>query len=466
MNADSSADVFLTADHLIKATSLISAFPQKSKYRALLILAGNKASASGALRIAFSYYSCCLNFLSACPWEDGVDASYTETLKLHLNVAELAWWANDLTLALTLLREIFLHSKSPVDRTPAWRLQSKIHFQQQNYKDGLQDIFNCLHELELPAIRQDITQEEVDELFEQLKNEINRRGFSNLRDSPTCEDVRILSIMGILQDACTVSYWQSPQLVDIMALHLVQSSLFYGMSSASGCGFAWLGKFSIVANKCILLHSILITVFVFPGTTAAEKYGLYEFGGENGELAIALCDKHSGHSEIARGYVLNAVFLDQWKQRHLRTGKPFHEKARKHALSGGDKLYSAFSLLHSSALDFYVGENLSDTLQQLQLSLEEVRDLNNDVAVLFVSIIRTILALQGKTYLEKDNIFGDDSFCEQDFIEERCRYSTNPLVPMNWYRSFKMLPLVLYGFYEKAVELGFECIKTLHSHPW
>ncbi|RUS21247.1 hypothetical protein BC937DRAFT_93220 [Endogone sp. FLAS-F59071] len=437
---DASADVFLTADHLIKARFLISAFPQKSIYRALIIRAGDKASTAGALRIAFSYYSCCLNLLSECPWEDGMDTSYTETLKLHLNVAELAWWANDMTLARTLLREVFLHSKSPIDRSPAWRLQIKMHFQQQNYKDGLQDVFNCLHELGLPDIRQDVTQEEVDELFEQLKNEINRRGFGNLRDSPPCEDVRILSIMGVLQEACTVSYWQSSHLIDMMALRLVQSSLLHGMSSASGCGFAWLGA-------------------------AAEKYGLYEFCSEIGELAIALCDKHSGHSEIARGYVFNAVFLHQWKQRHMRTGKPFHEKAYKHALSGGDKLYSASALIHIGIIDFFVGENLSDTLQQLQLSLEEVRDLNSDITALFVAIIRTILALQGKTYLEKDNIFGDDSFCEQDFIEERCRYSTNPLVSMNWYRSFKMLPLVLYGFYEEAVELGFECIKTLHCHP-
>ncbi|RUS27373.1 AAA ATPase domain-containing protein, partial [Jimgerdemannia flammicorona] len=439
---DASAEVFLIADHLIKSACLIAAFPQKSKYRAILGRAGDKASSSGALKMALSYYSCCLDLLTASPWKFGLDSSYIETLQLYLKVAELARWSNDTARAISLLKDVFSHAESPVDRTPAWRIRSQMHYLQQNYRDGLHDLFQCLRELGLQGIRLDITQDEVDELFYQLKGDIVRRGFNGLCDTPPCEDPRILSIMGVLQEAATVSYWHSPQLVDMMAMRLVQTSLVYGMSSASGPGFAWFGG------------------------AAANRYELYSFAADLGELVVALCEKYSGHSEIARGYIAYALLLHQWKNRHIRTGMTFFEKAYKHALSGGDNVYSASALLHIGVIKFYIGENLDDTVEQLQRGLDESRETSsNTISLLFTGMIRTILALQGKTYATADAIFDDEFFREEDYVEESCKNTTDTLIPMSWYWSFKIVPLVLYGYYEKAAELGFDCIKGLDCHP-
>ena len=81
-------------------------------------------------------------------------------------------------------------------------------------------------------------------------------------------------------------------------------------------------------------------------------------------------------------------------------------------------------------------------------------------------VIRTAKALQGQTYIDTPYVFdGDDGFSDTHFLTESCKHSSNPALLLNWYESFKLIPLVLYGHLDTAIEVGYRCFSTFHGHP-
>ncbi|RUP47930.1 hypothetical protein BC936DRAFT_145161, partial [Jimgerdemannia flammicorona] len=437
------ADVFLTADHLMKASELISTFVKKSPYRDVLVQAGDKASIAGAHAMALNYYKYAMKLTNEASWLDSPDSSYEKTLHLFVRAAELNWVVGNPATSEALLEEIFKHSRTPLDRAPAYQIQHRLFFQEKKHKNGGDALFTCLRELGLTGVKTDITREQLDEIFEQTKQEILQVGFSQIAQIGPCQDKTVQTIMDVLQEACTAAYWLSQlSLLFFIAAKLVSASLKNGMTKVSGIGF------------------------VFFGIAAVEGYQQYEIGQEIGELGVKIGEKYGRCYDCGRGKFLYTCFLDQWKH-HLRETIPMYNECHELSLSAGDRIYASFSKVHIVTSSFHIGEYLSQVMQEAQLCFNEVHNWSPsaDTNILVVSLMRTILALQGNTYLSEQGIFDDENFSDVAFVQENCDASSNPTVPMNWYLSYKMLPLVLYGFNEAAINLGFECISTMHCHP-
>ena len=117
---------------------------------------------------------------------------------------------------------------------------------------------------------------------------------------------------------------------------------------------------------------------------------------------------------------------------------------------------------------FFTGYNLNETLRKAEASFEEIHSWSPTVDhnCLIMCIIRAIKALQGHTYVYTPNVFdGDDGFSDEHFLTESCKYTPNPELPLNWYESFKMIPLTLYGHIDTAIETGYRCFETIDGHP-
>ncbi|RUS18131.1 hypothetical protein BC937DRAFT_89117, partial [Endogone sp. FLAS-F59071] len=440
---NSTADVFLAADHLMKASELVSSLSKISPYRDVLIKAGDKASVAGAHAMALSYYKFALKLTNEASWLDDFDSSYEKTLHLYLKAAELNWVAGNVDSTEALLKKIFQHSRTPLDRAGAYQIQQRLFFLEKKHTNGSDALFNCLRELGVTGVKSDLTQEELNEAYEEAKQEVLRIGFDNIANLGPCKDKTLKTIMDVLEDACTAAYWlaQLP-LMFFVSAKLVSASLKFGMTNVSGIGF------------------------VFFGIAAVEGYRQFEFGQEMGKFGVTIGEKYGRQYDRGRGRFLYTCFLAQWKH-HIRETIPMYKQIYTLSLSAGDRIYASFARLHFVISMFHSGEHLSQVLEEAQSCFNEVHSWSSsaDTNILIVSLIRTVLALQGNTYLTEQGIFDDETFCDADFVLENSNASTNPTVPMNWYLSYKMLPLVLYGYNNAAIDLGMECLSTIHCHP-
>ncbi|KAI8379176.1 uncharacterized protein BYT42DRAFT_316414 [Radiomyces spectabilis] len=448
---DPEADIFLTADHFIKSLDLIKRFKHRTKYRQVLIKAGTQASCSGALQISKTYYANAMLLLTHSPWEDGPDSSFQETLDLYMKLTYAYWWYNRHTEATRLLEEIMLRTADrPIERAQAWRIQARMYFQQQQNDKGLETIMTALVELGVagldPSMIDSIDDTCVVKEYQQLKAQILEVGFDALAKTERCEDRRILVVMSLLNEACSGAYWMRPYLVDAIAVKLIQLSLQYGFGAATGGGFVWLG-------------------------CTASRLGEYSFGAQLGNFGLNINDQHAGNSEIARSIIIYHVALAQWTGCHYRDYIYQYQRAYKFAIAGGDKLFAAMALFQVASTLYFTGFNLSEIHTHLKKSMDECKQSGSqDVEILNTSLSRCILALQGRTVIERTTLIDDimdakDPFQESKFLETIYRRNIHPDNPLHCHWSLKIMLFFQYGYRQEAVDLGFKLFETSIPHP-
>jgi hypothetical protein len=352
-------NVFLIADHFVNCIGLVRMLDKRKPYREVLARAGDEACSSGALPVAEVYYSCALSILDEeieKRWEDSADNSFQETLSIYMKVLELRLsnnkevndsnqdtesvsdktFANDDFLtwknAITdskfvtegsvledgeeincLITQIMTYTeKCTCARAQAWKIQARICFKQSQYRQGIRNILEGLYELGI-SVNTNITELEVIEYYQLLKPKIVERGFEKLLEVGMCEDGKQMAIMLLLHEACTGAYWINPTLVEFFALKICELSLEYGYTAASGCGFIWAG-------------------------CTATRVQEFDLGGQIGKFGVALSEKHSGNSEIARAIIAHYTMLAPWTGIHVQEYIYQYQKAYRHAVAGGDQV--------------------------------------------------------------------------------------------------------------------------------
>lgn len=442
MDKTSNVDSFWVADHLKAAIRLIKAFDRKARHRAVLVQAGDKAYASGAHGLAYSYYAGAEELLSTNAWTDGYDSKYQETLHIYTRLAEVSWFiGSDVTPKL--LATIFKNAKSAIDRAAAYRIQHRYYFSRKEHQKESTTLLECLAELGLDSLELDLSDEQLRQVYEATRDEVLKVGLEKLSDLPVCDDRLIRTRLSILEEICLWAFWMSDNKAILSAgAAFVQKTLKDGATPTTGVGF------------------------VFFGVAAMQLFKAYEFGQQIGEVGISLCDKYGGNSESARARCLYGSFLSSWKY-HYRDSLPMFRQSLKQSLLGGDRIYATFSHLYIVMNMFLCGEHMSDTLREAKLCLDELTSWSGSVgaSALVTSVIRTILAFQGKTYLTEHGIFDDKDFEESSFVVEIYQQNPDSGLPIYWHFALKLITLVLYGYDEVAYRIGREYTQLADMQP-
>ena len=162
------------------------------------------------------------------------------------------------------------------------------------------------------------------------------------------------------------------------------------------------------------------------------------------------------------------MFIRQWTH-SLQGNLAKHTRpAVQFSLSAGDRIYLTVNQVHVTISMFYCGYHIADTLRESEQIYEDVYAWSptTDMNAFIMSIIRCCKALQGQTYVDTPNVFdGDDGFNDKHYLAESSKGASNPEVAQNWYESYKMIPLTIYGHYNAAIETGNRCIMTMSAHP-
>ncbi|KAG0180179.1 hypothetical protein DFQ28_001693 [Apophysomyces sp. BC1034] len=424
-------DTFWVADHVKAAVHLINTYDKKARYRAVLVQAGDKAYHSGAHNLAFSYYACAQALLSSDPWTDGSDSKYLETLHLYTRLAEISWFLG-YEMTPSLLSTILTNAKSAIDRAAAYRIQHRYYWARKEHQEKASILLECLRELGIENIALDHSDEELRELYECTRREVLEVGLHRTSELPVCESRLIRTRLAILEEVAILS----------VGSRLVVKTLNHGTSPTTGVGF------------------------VFFGIAAMHIFKAYEFGQQIGEVGVSLCNKYGGNSESARAHYLYGAFLSSWKY-HYRESVPMFRRALKQSLLGGDRTYATFAHLQVVMGMFFCGEHLSDTLREARLCSKEAHrwDDSAGTSILITTVIRVILALQGRTYLTEDGIFDDKDFSDVAFVADMYEQSPDSGLPIYWHFALKLIVLVLYGYDEAAVKIGNQYAQLADMQP-
>lgn len=393
--------------------------------------------------MAFSYYKAAISLLN--PLTAWKGDSYAGTHGLYTNAVSLSWVVGEYDDTETYLDAIFEHTIDAIDRVTAFRIQHKYFFARQMHDEGSKALRTCLAELDVEDFNLNVSREELDRSYTHVTQLINNMGMEALSNMHLCEDPKLKAVMSIIEEMCTVAYWLGNQTeMFYLAIKVVSLSLAEGLSSVSGIAL------------------------IFLGLCAVEFHHEYRYGEELGGAGMAIVEKYGGNNEKGRAIFLYNNFLLMWNY-HQKDCIPYYRQSLKYSLAAGDRIYASFSYLHIASFMFFAGENLAETLVEAESCYEDIHGWSSsaDTNILIMSVIRTIKALQGHTFnTNPEEIFdGEDGYSDSHFIAESCSQSSNFEVPLNWYDSFRMLPLVLYDHYDYAIAVGYMCIRAMHNHP-
>lgn len=437
-------DKFWVADHVKAAIHLIKDSRIKGSYRRVLVQAGDKAFDSGAHKLAFSYYSAAQELLTTIdsPWQDGEDAKYPETLHLYTRLAEISWFM-DYDLTKVYLNNILSNARSPIDRAAAYRIQHRYRWSRMGSQESAPILLECLHELGVDDIEMNLSEMALEDLYKATKKEVLQTGLKQVLELPVCDSRLIRTRFSIMEELCLWAYWTNDMRAMLsVGSRFLSKTLRYGTTPSTGVGF------------------------VFFGIAAMQLFKAYKFGEQIGEIGVSLCNAYGGNSESGRARYLYAGFLSSWKYPYQES-IPMSRLAMKQGLLGGDRIYSTFAHLHVVIGNLLSGENMADNLREAKNCLEETDIIGETVgtSILATTIIRVILALQGKTRLAEGAIFDDNEFQELEFVKSAKEDHADANVQLYYYYSMKSILLGLYGFDNACVELNGQHIHMADSLP-
>ncbi|VDC01932.1 unnamed protein product [Peniophora sp. CBMAI 1063] len=441
MLAEPVPDIFQIAKHTQKCLPLLRRHQKRSELLNLLIAAGEAAQERGAHEQAYQSYLTAQMLLDSDMWTSNIK----RTLSLYLRLAELALWRGDLQDAQEYISDCLPRAEEPIDKATVLKLRSQCHWQNDRADASMKDVVLALEAL---GIDLDFSQDpdEVNTMFEQVKNEVLAAGFDAILSMPRCQDEKIDLAVNLLGDAGIGSYWQSRAVMtDVAGLMIIRLALRHGMSPGTGLGF------------------------LFVLQASAETRELYRFSSDLGKMALRISDRFGSNSEKCRSLVMFSAVVSAYDNAHIRANNPRLQLAADYALSAGDRVYGALASMYAIQTRFFTAEHLDELLAAAEESYAKINvwAAKGHVAVFSMSLLCCVRAFAGATInTSAATIFDTTLFSESEFIVE-LQTSDFSAMALAWHYSYKVAALYCLGYISEAVELGFtvyEMRKALPNH--
>lgn len=429
-----------TASHICKSTEIISErITHRHSYRKLLFDCAQSAAESGARPTAKEFYENCFNLLQKDPWIDGnEDVYYDETLQLYIRAAECYLYLGQFSEAKRLLAEIFANAKTPVDKAPAWVLQSRVLQQEGDSPAAFQALKQCLAALGI-RVDDEPTFEKCDREFERLSLKIQSMSTDTLLSETMTKDSNLAAVGAVLVETISAAFWTNTLVFYQMSLVMVNTQLTCGNFPQAGMG---------------LLHL---------ATIALSRFNMVKFATEIGELSLRLMDSCRDPYTMGRGGTIYSLFVGHIHL-NLQASLSQLEGALEYAIQAGDRTSTILNFGIVANLKFFASENLVDLENFVHYGCEEVQEWGLDTrgGTMAIAVRQTCRALQGKTITDNPaEVMSDESHNTlhyKSWLRSSCKSSDMPLF---FYESMEIIPLFLYGHYEKAIELGASSLKNV-----
>ncbi|KAK1595981.1 hsp90-like protein [Colletotrichum navitas] len=431
-----------TASHICESVDIIKKRVFKRRpYRKLLFECAQAAVENCARPTASKLYSTAVALLQPDPWNDELeDVSYDETMQLHLRAAECYLYMGNHVAANALLDTIFECARSPLDKAPAYVLQSRTLAQCGDAKGALESLKECLHALDV-QFDDNPTFENCDDQFEKMSVKIQTMDKNELLNPPQSLDPALPSVGAVLAETVSAAWWSDYLRFYHLSLVMLDLHLTHGAFPQSGMAFLHLGLIALA------------------------RFNMVTFAVEVGNVCIELLDRYRDPFSMARGYMLYANFIGH-VQVPVAVALSHLEGSVDYAAAAGDRISSILSFGLAAQLKFFASENCSDLEAFCQYGCEEIPNWHRDTrgGTLLISIRQACRALQGKTRTtEPLEVMTDEQHNSANYKSWLEANTQNGNRSILWYESIEIVPLFIYGHYDRAIEIGQACFETIQN---
>ncbi|KAI4599230.1 hypothetical protein KJ359_002189 [Pestalotiopsis sp. 9143b] len=426
------------AAHICESVDLVKRRIQhREQFRKHLMRCATTSVENGARPTAAKYYSAAVKLLQPTPWVNGEDSSYQETLDLYIRAAECHVFMSDSHPAYTYVNTIFEKARTPGDMAPAWLMKSRIEAQGGDSVSALNTLKESLTHLNV-AFDARPTFEKCDVEFRRLSTKIMSMGRTELMNLQPI-DPQLVVVGAILADACSAAFWSD--VLDFFNLSLTMLRIHLEKGSFPQSGMA-------------LLHIAFIAI---------ARFNMIEFGSEMGSMSLELFGRLRDPFSSARGYMIYANFISH-VQVPINLAISQFEQVVEYAASAGDRISVILSFGLSAQMRFFASENYADLEAICQYCCEEVQGWASDTrgGTFLVSVLQVSRALQGKTHhWDPMEVLTDDHHSTSGYKQWLTRNTHNGGRSLLVYETMEIIPLYLFGHYQKACEVGQRCIDNM-----
>ncbi|CZR57959.1 related to histidine kinase tcsA protein [Phialocephala subalpina] len=428
------------AEHICESIELIKQrILHRQSFRKLLADCAQSAAESGARPTAAKFYKACFALLQDDAWtDDAPDVYYDETLHLHTRAAETYLYMDQYTEAKHLLEIVFARAKTPVDKAPAWVLQSRVYAQESDSPAAFRSLKFCLNALDIHVDDQP-TFEKLDREFERLSLKIQSMEPDELVNRVMTKDSNFAAVGAVLVETISAAFWTDTMTFYQMALVMVNTQLELGSFPQAGMAY---------------VHFAMIAI---------TRFNMMEFASDMGKIALGLMERWRDPYTMGRGGTLYSLFVGHI-QVNLQESLSQLEGALEYAIQAGDRISTILNFGLVGTLKFFASENIGELEAFLQYGCEEVPNWQHDTrgGTLAIAVRQTCRALQGRTLTNEPlEIMSDESHNSLYYKSWLKSSATNSSRPLLFYEGFEMVPLFLYGHYPRAVELGDACLENI-----
>ncbi|TQN73435.1 Hybrid signal transduction histidine kinase K, partial [Colletotrichum shisoi] len=431
-----------TASHICESVDIIKKrVPRRQSYRKLVFESAQAAVENCARPTASKLYSTAVALLQPDPWDDGLeDVSYDETMQLHLRAAECYLYMGNHAAANALLENVFQCARTPLDKAPAYVLQSRTLAQSGNAKGALASLKECLHALDV-EFDDNPTFEKCDDQFEKMSVRIQTMDRNELMNPPQSQDPGLPSVGAVLAETVSAAWWSDYLRFYHLSLVMLDLHLTRGAFPQSGMAFLHLGLIALA------------------------RFNMVSFAVEVGNVCIELLDRYRDPFSMARGYMLYANFIGH-VQIPVAVALSHLEGSVDYAAAAGDRISSILSFGLAAQLKFFASENCSDLEGFCRYGCEEIPNWQQDTrgGTLLISIRQACRALQGKTRTtESLEVMTDEQHSSANYKSWLRANTQNGNRSILWYESIEIVPLFIYGHYDRAIEIGQACYEAIQN---
>lgn len=432
------------ASHICEAIDIIKRrVVHRQSYRKLLFDCAQAAAESGARSTAAKFYANCFALLQKNPWDDTQpDGYYDETLALYTRAAECYHYMSRNDEAMSLLSVVFSGAKTAVDKAPAWILQSRVYAQRGDSSAAFQALKSCLLALGV-EVDDDPTFEKCDAEFERLSLKIQSADQNELLTKKLPKESNLTSVGAVLVEIVSAAFWSNPLTFYQMTLVFVNTHMTCGGFPQSGLSF------------------------IHMATIAIARFNMLSFASDMGTLALDLIDRWRDPYTLGRGNTLYSLFVGHI-QSSLTASIGQLEAGLEYTIQAGDRISTILNFGVVALVKFFASEHLAELELFCQYGPEEVPNWQYDCrgGTMLIAVRQACRALQGKTSNGRSqlwDILSDETHSTARYLSWIKTSTVNSERPIWIYESIQIAPLFLYGHYEKAVEIGRRCVKSIDA---
>jgi PAS domain S-box-containing protein len=427
-------NIFEIVNQLNRGAILMGSGVERQQLAELNLIAGKRAKASAAYESAVVYLGAGCALLAPDCWTH----DYRTTFELELHRAECQFLIGDVAFAEERLAALSDRSTELTDLAIVVTRQLTLYTYLGRADRAVELSLDCLARMgvELPLHP---TVEMIEEEYLRLVAIIGDRPIATLVDLPEMCDPRWREAMDLLHGLTGPAGMLNANLLDLLALRIVNISLLHGNCDEVCLSYALIG-----------------------GLICGWRFGSFDLGQQFGKLALSLIDEKGFDRYAGRVYQSVAALISPYRL-PLRECLELLLRATEVGPERGGLVFAGYGWSAQVGMMIDSGTLLEAAHQRAEAGLAFVQKRKFALAIEYLVAQRLYLrALRGLT---ADLSFNDGDFNEDDY--ERHLDNTPHLLHANVRYRIRKLQLQFYsGDYAKCMELVAKLDGNLSATPF